>query len=522
MVGKCGCIGVILATLAGGCAEEPSFRVRWRVAEPRDPDPDAPQPAPGDAPGLDSPLGCTQVGINAVRLEAYAVVEDDVEVLAGQRTRPCYPFGFDDPDATARGFPLAAGEYRFKLRGVRRDGASWSADDEEATFVFPEPVEIEDGRTIRLLDGDEDPEIPAPPQCEDGVDNDGDGFVDTSDPSCQAAGADLEGRQILPKQFQLRASFLDHNPNVVSTAHCQGLGVDDIRVYDPNNPVCSDPNIPDDPPPACTAQDGGATRDDCCLAVINCTDAVTQLNFFSVTATESLQTVAVVATAKILQEDEGGTPLDPLWGVPVTHVELVPVSERGATKIEVDFADADFLSPIQSKAELPFQLFPEGQNLSLCQRSGGVGVAIADLVFQSFDAHGGPLATPVQIQDPSPGPMDGATALACRSSVFRTESLTWGGYLVTAQARSATGEVCFEVTEPFALAPGTEAGFLPDDGRGLFQFERVIPPPPSCLDCMDDADCGALFCQDQICIECRDDSDCPDGQTCRDAACEDF
>lgn len=435
--------GLVLAAGLAGCAEPSSFHLRWRV------DPNPYDDAPGDpnAPALTGPEGCTAHGLHQVRVQAFT---EDGATLVDQRTFSCFPRGFADPDDVVEGPGLRPGTYQFRIQGVRRDGFVWASDgDLGPGLVVLDGVEILGPDEPVRLEGDGgDPVLPAPPQCTDGVDNDRDGLVDQTDLSCQGENLRFEDEGTRIIQFRMEVSLLDHNPNMIGIEACLAVGIDHFVA-----------RVPD-------GQE---------LESVSCVEALAGPTFFTLTTNDPPTEVEVVARDAADQD--------------VTVTQVAPVSPAGSTFLEIDFADTDFLTPITAAFGFVLDF---GAGVSDCQDPAGGTLALADLLVTVLGAHGQVLPVPVELSDGTP--LDGATPVACPGGPLLSAPVPWGGYLLDAKARSAAGEVCYRTEAPEPAAPGTPIGFR-------VPLTRVVPPPPSCVDCTTGDDCepGLVCNPDGLC-----------------------
>ena len=99
---------------AGGCQEDPSFHLSWKLADLDD------SQDPDDLPDLESALQCSEHGLGQLRLSTFV---PETGLLVDQRTYPCYPQGF--PDELADGPELEPGTYLVRLEGLRDTGEVW-------------------------------------------------------------------------------------------------------------------------------------------------------------------------------------------------------------------------------------------------------------------------------------------------------------------------------------------------------------------------------------------------------------
>jgi len=206
-------VALALAGL-GGCAEEPSFQLRWQLADDLD------VVAP-----LTSVKQCADVGIKKFRLEVRGV--DDPASAAPRLSKDyaCFPNAFASGDAV-EGPTLDPGDYVLEFIGVRRSGGEWLCPDVDDQGNPIEVGCVRDSANVTVRAG-ELPElefvVQAPVQCDDGVDNDRDGRVDGSDLAC-VLGQPYESFDAGLTLFQLSVGLLD-NP-LIEPRH---VGIDDFE-----------------------------------------------------------------------------------------------------------------------------------------------------------------------------------------------------------------------------------------------------------------------------------------------------
>lgn len=518
-----------LCAVLGGCQEDPTFRLRWRVAVAMDEatptqieEGSEVEGCPDDhvCPTLTNSFLCSNVGIRRTQITVF----DD---FGGEASRdyPCFSPGFEDPGRWVGGLALGPGTWDSRLVGLAGDGSTWCDPDleqarneelqaewladciaEESAADEPPPelgtgepgdpcrnppefrasqgrcldetgYAVSDERTFTIQEGSvadvADLILEPPPQCEDGIDNDLDGLVDRSDPSCRR-GAAREDADVSAATFDTRVSLLSHNPN----ATCSGLGVNRVVIRRlPGDgtgvvPELCDEVVPSDPedptsvschPFSCDDAEGGAP-----LTFTEVVDSGAQTLEVTLAFGAEAKTVSLVRT---------GT---------------VDASRGGYLRADVDFADTDFLEPIEEPLRLLPQLSNESGEGRECN-SGAVGLLdLRTLAYEivATNAHGGPLADPPRLEDGTP--LDG-TPIPCPPAGLRTESLVWGGFNLNAQAVSPEGEACFE-------AVGYPAA--PTSGDAGLPLVAIQPAPPSCIQCEDALDCAptGFICEDGLCL----------------------
>jgi hypothetical protein len=427
-----------------------------------------------DDDALVNSVECSRVGVSVVDLVSLV---PGFDFPADQRFKPCWSQALENPHRTLGGPTLPPGEYELVVRGLRSSGEPWTycfvEDGAEVCgdpFVFPRCEESDDGprcergygvcdcRFIDVVDG-ETIEIPdlvldAPPECEDGIDGDGDGLVDERDPGCEAANR--EDVDVISTQLVLDFSLLSGN----AAATCVGVEVSRFEITFDDSVVST---------PPCRVGEVGVL-----------------LNLSEGSHEVSVRALAFDGTA--------------VTRVKRYTVEATPAGVLDPRVIEVDFADTDFLEPIQSRAIFGVGYIPgEGVPLRSCDRAtaGGGGapglLQIDDVSIRLLDAVGDPVEpAPVVANGDLQGMrLDGSPA-PCTSAAIITESLRWGVYQVEVEARSPEGDVCFSnVGDAALLAPGVQVDV---------QLPRVLPISDSCRDCANDADCGGAECRDGVCF----------------------
>lgn len=466
-----------------GCQEPPSYRLRWAI-EGHD--------------RLDVGA-CSESGLFQVRVRAYAAPG----LLADERTYPCFPSALREPDGTVGGSALPPGRYAIELRGVDRTGDPWDAPElpslepgasehqgcsPEGDVVECRPSElvcdcqrlvvvpqggsapdsagtvVEEGDTVTL------PELVLvpPPECIDGIDNDRDGLVDASDPSCNVDFGDgTEGVPVGVTELRLELTLLDDNPAV----SCASVPLRRLRVE---------------------IGEGEATE-----VVL---EEACQLDRPYLVA---LRLPAGTAVFSAVGLDSGGEP------VTVAKTFEAEISAVGGTvQRALDFGTEDFLEPIVREIRAVPGFVSEvgpAAKVRYCEPEGRGHLVITGLRGRVLNGHGGPLPAPATLDDGSP--LDGQTVIECSSSLV-TAPLEWGGFTMELEALSSEGEVCFSNVGSHAfVSPGGVSGvFLPR----VYDAEGNVPA--SCHDCETDDDCGldgVLFCVDHVCQgRCASDEEC--------------
>ncbi len=499
-----------------GCTEDPSFLFRWRITEDVTALDDADK-----AEKLTSAYQCSRVGLSQLRLSTF---EGITNVLADQRILPCFPQVFSNPDRFAGGPELEPGDYAVVLEALRDTGgpwtrvlcpgtpipAGWDCEPQDETVCLPKaqcgdgegssegscdsgrkPVSgtsfcrfgyasteltVEEGQRTTL----DEFVLLAPPQCDDGVDNDQDGLTDLADPAClQDPFNAFEIDDTSATLISITTTYLGANSSVT----CAGMGIGAVQLL----------------------LSGGQFDQPTEIERQSCSAPQTKLPPYSSPLEPGTYTLEVLGIA-------AGTEDVPATVAKTIVFEVLP--DVGAfVKETVDLAPEDFLEEISGPLAfaVSYQATDDHVRPS-CQPDNFGGV----LCVEEFDI--------TLLEDGQP--TDAYTLKDftgdCADKALRTEeSAVWAGpdagqnhtYSVEIQARGrpemdgltcpteeAEGDavaVCFGTTEAVPLAPGSDAVLivlprvLDDDGL----------PPAGCQDCTSDAEC-------QGCVDCCIDSIC--------------
>ncbi len=154
-----GALLLAAALLLGACGEAGSYELHWSLG------------CPGTDPSacaLRTVQECSQVGVDS--MVVYALRGDQ------QEARSIFPCFTEGEGGVGRGPGLDPGTLTLRVSALSPGGQTLSGPVEAQVAV------AESGLVEVWVD------VPPPPACNDGVDNDGDGHVDLNDPAC----ADLQ------------------------------------------------------------------------------------------------------------------------------------------------------------------------------------------------------------------------------------------------------------------------------------------------------------------------------------------
>lgn len=477
-----GFVGLSLFALSG-CADEPSYAVRWRI-EPRADDPTI-EIAPDNERMTNATL-CSRNGVYSVELSIFDVFNRRIDEI----NRPCFPQAFRNREAVIEGNPLPPGEYVAVMHGHRANGQKWldcdfedfgsageltdgdsadaqveDSDDDMSVGCASEPPFCEDGSCVagsntcdcqsftvredevtRL----EDFVLGAPPECEDGIDSDGDGLVDGADPGCQAGNS--EGLPVLRPELLFDVSFFG-----AKTMNCPDVSALEFSI------------------------------DDELLEVRPCGTGAIRL---SATLSEGVHTLAIVGLNAI------PTDAVPREAITVERTFEFEVSPTGAAQpgvFPVDFSDVDFLTPIIRSARftINLELPPDEEGgepkLVQCTPSEDENENEEETTAMSYairllDGAGEVVRPTVSTIDSRP--LDGSLA-PCVASQLASDAIEWGAYQVTAEAFNEDGELCFTNAERPAVGdmsavPATPASLNPIVATQVV-LALVEGAPDSCL-----------------------------------------
>lgn len=502
---------------------------------------------------------CSGVGVSRVEV---LVLGRDMTVCDGvfdQREYPCRPSAFA-AGQPVDGPTLEPGEYTLLVRGLRRTGEAWrcpidipveenliedgevvldkdgnpvktlvceEAEDPEDTpsCLVRELVDVtigEDGQ-LTMIDGAavsiDDPApvevvLVAPPQCDDGIDNDLDGKVDGKDPGCLVppavgATADSESAENGVALFRPSVSFLDNE-----AVKPFNVGVDYVLLE---------------------------------------VEVEVEVEGQPGTQTQWIEFAEIADWELDLGEWPFGVPLlsfDPglydalntefpgrATALGASHQALTQAIDFSFTVNEeqvgfvtdhFDFTGDRFIDPIVAPLRLSLGLRLGADDISVCELNGygdldddglvddpialeRVWVRVRDADDQLLDAatlaltgnaYAGGMITPVD-------EADGWVSFECPASNVTSAPLQWGSYRIEIDGRIA-GESCFALPE---LDNGTAQGLAPQpvDAQELY-LDRLPEgggaPPAACTECnllnIDEVGAkrcdGANVCEDGICV----------------------
>ncbi len=463
-----------------GCAEDPSFQLAWRISD----DPAA-LDDPSSAPALVSVKQCSDVGIAKVRVTV--LTPEGAEVDAFEYGCFQRPFAKGEP---IDGPTLEPGEYRLKFEGLRRTGDIWvtAMPEGPAACEIPEPATDTDEYyrvcnegSVVVREGD----LPlvefallAPPQCDDGIDNDLDGQVDDKDLACQLDAAANEVDEQGLTLFELSVGFLQS-----SVIEPSNVGVDELRFS-----LDGEPWTPSGWP-------NGA------LAELDETHWPFPLTVIRASLEPGEHTLSVEAYGD-------GVPLTE----PLSETFLVDADDGASVVREFQFGAEQFLSPVMASFATTIQMVPYvGAPAVTCDPPGQQ--EIDRLRVRVLDGQGTPVADDVLALSTFPtGTLvkeleaDGWISFACPSTAVDSAPLIWTdlGYTLEVEAQTLVDDVnpvtCYTTSEPAALVPFPE-GASPENVYLSAVLDDQGAPPPGCEACTEPAECGGgLTCQNNRCV----------------------
>lgn len=389
---------------------------------------------------MTNPSVCARSGVSQVEVWVF----DELDRLADQFVRPCFPERFRRSGGAVRGATLPPGDYTVLVAGTRANGRAWGpclGEDCDggsvqsylaAAIEADQPLCVDDECNVGLdtcdcdrftVEADRLARLPdfvlgAPPDCEDGIDGDQDGLVDGLDPGCQLGAS--ESTPVLNPEIALSLSVLSGNPN----ADCKSLRLGTLAIA-----------IDDEP-----------------LDRILCNVGVTRFSTPLSVGEHQLSVTGLDGTG------EEAT---------VEKVSDFIVNDRGVIEpeqLEVDFADVDMLEPIDALVNFQLQLqVPQSNDTTTCldERVGAV-----DFRVRLLDIGGEPI---VPAPQSAIGRLDGSS-VSCSveggltlaaASISTLDPQRWGAYLLEFEAFGADGQLCWtNADDPTPLAPQETVGVV--------------------------------------------------------------
>jgi len=452
----------MLASLVAGCTEPPSYELGWRLID-ADGFNDPEQALP-----LVSIQQCSGVGVQKVRVTTRRLDNS----VAARQEYPCFPGAFERGELVD-GPALDPGEYKVEVVGLRRSGARWACVADE-TLPEPKPcVAFAEGSVV-VAEG----ELPAvefvllsPPECDDGIDNDGDGLVDGKDPSCIFNPDGPEQSDDSLALFQLKVTFL--NSPLVLPAN---VGVRAVRV-----------------------SVDGEVLDEVTANELNTDIWPFRLPTISASLEPGEHELAVVAV------DQGGQPVtDALVRTVAIPFAIFTGEDETLDPSRFDFTSERFLEPIIEPINVVIGLLldPNDDSGPACEFGGyidGARVTIDETRIRVADQDGAFLdAATLDLFGFSVQGMltpvdegDGWVGFTCPTTMVVSSPLTWGNYSIEIESRIGDS-VCFQTKAPRDLRPAGSTG------AQNFYLDRVIDgmgaPPAGCEECVVDSDCSGQIC----------------------------
>ncbi|MDC0675090.1 hypothetical protein [Nannocystis radixulma] len=417
----------LASVAAAGCAEDPSFQVRWRLHPFTDE-----EVTSKDAEPLVSVDQCTELGIGHVRL----TTRDGAGTVVDERQFACFPRAFSDPEALMPGPQVGPGNYSVTLTALGRRDVPFCADepvveadtDTDGEGFVPECSEViaADAQEVVVRETGEGKPVPGfvivgAPECSDGVDNDRDGFTDLADPSCDGDRRGVEVGTSAGAQIIVRPELMSGNPS----AYCAGMGIAEIEL-DIAGPTATKRRFP------CTTT--------------------------SQTFSESLDPGDYQLAVTGIGYD--GKPIAvPTLDPAVASFNLVPEGFR-SLDVVADFTIASFLAPIEAGFSFSLAYIAAPGDMALTTCTPGQGNLVLDrarITVLDADLQVVPTATLRDGANP-PIVLDGVTTVACEElgKIRDVQPLVWD------DAPMAHEELYLRV-EAFAAGSDTPCFGNPDD-----------------------------------------------------------
>jgi hypothetical protein len=382
----------LASVAAAGCAEDPSFWVRWRLQSPVEAE-------VSEAAELVSVDQCTELGISRIRIST----RDGSNALVDEREFPCFPAGFEAPDARAPGPEVGAGSYSVTVTALGRRDVQFCADEPVEDVGDTDGTEVDTSCKKVLASTAQDVVIQATgegkqlpdfvivgaPQCSDGIDNDRDGYTDLADPSCAGDRGGLEVGDSAGAQILVRPDLMSGNPN----AYCVGLQLGEIEL----------------------AIDGPTAK----KIRFPCTTTVQTISEPLDPGDYTLSVTGLGANGKPLAV--------PMLDAEASAFTLAPDGFQSVDLI-ADFTIASFLAPIEAgfSFSLAFLSGPDELPLTTCEPEPGLVLDRARITVLDADLQVVPTAALRDGQNP-PLVLDGVATVPCEQlgKIRDIEPLVW-------------------------------------------------------------------------------------------------
>lgn len=463
------------------CGSEPAYQLSWKLTD---------DPSMLDsADELTQVSQCSTVGVASVRVTTMAK-----DAIYDVREYPCFHDGPVDGPSLEE---VPPGDYELEFVGLRRTGEPWACPSltPKPNGGGPDPDPDEDGSSdapcvarghaaLTVREGDlplAEVALLAPPQCDDGIDNDGDGKVDGKDPACLLDASLAEADDAGVVIFELATSFLD-------------------------SPVVEPPDV-----------NVGALRleiDGQPFTEVTTTGLGNQLDL-------DAWPFELPLLAYRFDEDEGttehqlgivGVQGDSERTALLTHDFSVNEQQIGFVSWEAHFLGADFLDPIVEPIGFAWGVPPHPSLEQNLQQCAVTSMLVLDrLAVRVIDEDG-------QVVDPAvvdlrklnhsvdlPSNLgnvtqaNGWTEFDCVPTGLESLPLLWGNYSLEFEARSG-GAVCFSTEDPLPLPPYSAS---PENVVIPRVFADVDTPPAGCEECMTADDCPDItsnICSGGLCV----------------------
>jgi len=402
-------------------------------------------------------------------------------------------------------------------------------DDERVCDCARLTVTEDSGTTV--LDFVLDP----PGECEDGIDNDLDGRVDDSDPSCLIASGDgTEGLPVGITEVRLGVSLLGQTPLESCLSSIRGIEMT-VQTEGTTSEMSETSEMVELLEETCQLDRAYSTSvllpagpatfsvrglvalcdEEACGEDPDCSTSVAPQCYPEHCAShheacdtlDLTQDLCIVGGRSVPLPEECRDPADqPATVVKTFTAEIRPTG--GSINETIDFSAGDFLAPIEARmlfgfdyrinygterGETAVDRIPVSARNTCEPLLDGGQLRIADLQLTMTNGHDAPLGQPVRLTDGTP--LDGSALVPCFGGTLETAVVDWAeGYTLTAEALSAEGEVCFR-REGIPMRPEeTIIIELPRD------YDADGNVPDSCRDCATTGDCNAENFGEAICI----------------------